>query len=231
MTIPPRYARSGPFGLRQSRPDLMLVTFHEILAQQAHDGVTFDAETLRVDRIREGVEYGGLRLRVIASIHHRLCRAKGALRTYSKSISKELAPKGIRVNNVCPGWIMTEGAVDLVKGMQASNGGTYEEARQAVMAWIGGIPIGQGAEPEQVADLIAYLASPRSMAPSSSSMAARSGPYRVMYRRPRNGGRRWHPSPCPISSASRLLFHAAVFLTRLRRQSRRSTKPSSAPRR
>lgn len=51
---------------------------------------------------------------------------------------------------------MTEGAVDLVKGMQASNGGTYEDARQAVMAWIGGIPIGRGAEPSEVADLIAF---------------------------------------------------------------------------
>ncbi|NKJ38626.1 MULTISPECIES: nucleotidyl transferase AbiEii/AbiGii toxin family protein [Rhizobium] len=48
--------------------DPMLKTFPDILAQQADDGVTFDAETLRVDRIREGVEYGGLRLRMVASI-------------------------------------------------------------------------------------------------------------------------------------------------------------------
>jgi NAD(P)-dependent dehydrogenase (short-subunit alcohol dehydrogenase family) len=87
--------------------------------------------------------------------------AKAALRTYSKSISKELGPKGVRVNIVCPGWIMTEGAVKLVKNMQAANGGTYEEARQAVMAWIGGIPIGRGAEPFEVAEAIAFLASDR----------------------------------------------------------------------
>ena len=90
--------------------------------------------------------------------------AKAALRTYSKSISKELGAKGVRVNIVCPGWIMTEGAVDLVKGMQVSNGGTYEDARHAVMAWIGGIPIGRGAEPSEVADLIAFLASNRAAA-------------------------------------------------------------------
>lgn len=90
--------------------------------------------------------------------------AKAALRTYRKSISKELGPKAIRVSVVCPGWIMTEGAVDLVKGMQASAGGTYEDARQAVMAWIGGIPIGRGAEPSEVADLIAFLASDRAAA-------------------------------------------------------------------
>src|SRR6187402_2743447 len=87
--------------------------------------------------------------------------AKAALRTYSKSISKELGPKGVRVNMVCPGWIMTEGAVELVKNMQATHGGTYEEARQAVMGWIGGIPIGRGAEPYEVAEAIAFLASDR----------------------------------------------------------------------
>lgn len=87
--------------------------------------------------------------------------AKAALRTYSKSISKELGPKGVRVNIVCPGWIMTEGAVELVKNMQAASGGTYEEARQAVMGWIGGIPIGRGAEPYEVAEAIAFLASDR----------------------------------------------------------------------
>lgn len=101
--------------------------------------------------------------------------AKGALRTYSKSISKELGPKGVRVNIVCPGWIMTEGAVDLVKNMQATNGGTFEEARQAVMAWIGGIPIGRAAEPHEVADLIAFLASDRAAAIHGSEFVIDGG--------------------------------------------------------
>jgi predicted nucleotidyltransferase component of viral defense system len=55
-------------GFGDPEPDLMLKTFRDILAQQANDGVAFDAETLRVDRIREGREYGGLRLRMVASI-------------------------------------------------------------------------------------------------------------------------------------------------------------------
>lgn len=101
--------------------------------------------------------------------------AKGALRTYSKSISKELGPKGIRVNIACPGWIMTEGAVDLVKSMQATHGGTYEKLRQAIMAWIGGIPIGRGAEPSEAADLIAYLASDRAAAIHGSAFVIDGG--------------------------------------------------------
>ncbi len=90
--------------------------------------------------------------------------AKAALRTYSKSISKELGPKGVRVNAVSPGWIMTEATGDFLARIQAANGGTIEDARQAVLAGLGGISIGRGAEPYEVADLIAYLASDRAAA-------------------------------------------------------------------
>lgn len=87
--------------------------------------------------------------------------AKAALRTYSKSISKELGPKGVRVNVVSPGWIMTESSVDLLKRLKAANGGTIEEARQVILDSLGGISIGRAAEPHEVADLIAYVASDR----------------------------------------------------------------------
>lgn len=90
--------------------------------------------------------------------------AKAALRTYSKSISKELGPKGVRVNAVSPGWIMTEGTDVFLKRIQAARGGTIEDARQLVLAGLGGISLGRGAEPHEVADLIAYLASDRAAA-------------------------------------------------------------------
>lgn len=54
------------FGDPSAEP--MLATFREILAQDASDGVEFNADALRVDRIREELEYGGLRLRTTASI-------------------------------------------------------------------------------------------------------------------------------------------------------------------
>lgn len=47
---------------------LMLEAFREILAQAAEDGVEFDVDALRVDRIREELEHGGLRLRTTASV-------------------------------------------------------------------------------------------------------------------------------------------------------------------
>lgn len=90
--------------------------------------------------------------------------AKAALRTYSKSLSKELGPKGVRVNAVSPGWIMTEASAEFLERLRAANGGTIEEARRMVLDGLGGIPIGRGAEPHEVADLLAYLASDRAAA-------------------------------------------------------------------
>ena len=90
--------------------------------------------------------------------------AKAALRTYSKSISKELGPKGVRVNAVSPGWIMTEATGDFLEMLRAAKGGTIEDARRSVLEALGGISIGRGAEPAEVADLIAYLAADRAAA-------------------------------------------------------------------
>ena len=87
--------------------------------------------------------------------------AKAALRTYSKSISKELGPKGVRVNTVSPGWIMTEGTDVFLKRLQDANGGSLEDARKLVLDGLGGISIGRGAEPFEVAEAIAFLASDR----------------------------------------------------------------------
>ena len=106
--------------------------------------------------------------------------AKAALRTYSKSISKELGPKGVRINIVSPGWIMTESSVHMLERLQASNGGTIEEARQVVLDGLGGIPIGRPAEPYEVADLIAYLASDRAAAIHGAEFIIDGGTVRTV---------------------------------------------------
>ncbi|SFZ81764.1 Predicted nucleotidyltransferase component of viral defense system [Devosia enhydra] len=55
-------------GFGDPEPEAMLGTFRDILALNDDDGVEFDVDALRVDRIREELEYGGLRLRTTASI-------------------------------------------------------------------------------------------------------------------------------------------------------------------
>ncbi|RYE44662.1 MAG: SDR family oxidoreductase [Hyphomicrobiales bacterium] len=106
--------------------------------------------------------------------------AKAALRTYSKSISKELGPKGVRVNSVSPGWIMTEATADFLEILRTANGGTVEQARQSVLDALGGISIGRGAEPEEVADLIAYLASARAAAIHGAEFVIDGGTIRTV---------------------------------------------------
>ncbi|MEQ1944597.1 SDR family oxidoreductase [Mesorhizobium sp. VNQ89] len=101
--------------------------------------------------------------------------AKAALRTYSKSISKELGPKGVRVNAVSPGWIMTEGTGVFLERIQAANGGTLEDARQLVLDGLGGIAIGRGAEPFEVAEAIAFLASDRASSIHGSELVVDGG--------------------------------------------------------
>jgi len=87
--------------------------------------------------------------------------AKAALGNYSKGLSKEVSPRGIRVVRVSPGWVETEAAVGLVNELAASKGTDYEGARTALMQSLGGIPIGRPAQPREVADLVAFLVSPR----------------------------------------------------------------------
>lgn len=90
--------------------------------------------------------------------------AKAALTTYSKALSKEVGPKGVRVNVVSPGWIYTEAAEALMSRIAASTGGTVEDARKSVLDALGGIPLGRPSRPEEVAELIAFLASDRASA-------------------------------------------------------------------
>ena len=87
--------------------------------------------------------------------------AKAALANYSKALSKEVSPKGVRVVRVSPGWVETDGALGLVNELAAKQGTDYDGARKMLMDSLGGIPIGRPAKPEEVADLVAFLASPR----------------------------------------------------------------------
>ena len=75
--------------------------------------------------------------------------SKGAVTTFSRSMSKELGPKGIRVNAVCPGLIGTKFHDDF----------TSDDIRSAVA---GKTPLRREGRPEEVADLVVYLASDKS---------------------------------------------------------------------
>ena len=87
--------------------------------------------------------------------------AKAALSTYSKAMSKEVSPKGVRVVRVSPGWIETEASVHLAERLAKQAGTDLEGGKKMIMDGLGGIPLGRPAKPEEVANLIAFLASDR----------------------------------------------------------------------
>jgi len=89
--------------------------------------------------------------------------AKAALSTYSKGLANQVAPHGVRVNTVSPGFIRTEAAEALI-GRIAERTGDRESALASLMDSLGGIPLGRPNQPEEVAELVAFLVSDRASA-------------------------------------------------------------------
>ncbi len=82
---------------------------------------------------------------------------RGAVANWSKTLSLELGPLGITVNNVLPGTTMTGRLDSLIKSKAASSGKSYEEVKNEMIAEV---PMGRISEPEEVAAVVAFLSTP-----------------------------------------------------------------------
>ncbi|WP_243716718.1 SDR family oxidoreductase [Actinomadura sp. KC345] len=104
--------------------------------------------------------------------------AKAALTNLTKGLSEEYAPQGIRVNTVSPGpvrtawWTDEGGAADIIAGATGSDRDAVLERGAAEMM---SLTIGRLVEPQEVADVIALLASPRSASTTGADFAVDSG--------------------------------------------------------
>jgi 3-oxoacyl-[acyl-carrier protein] reductase len=82
---------------------------------------------------------------------------RAAVANWAKTLSVELAPYGITVNNILPGATKTERLFGLFEARSKASGKTVEEVKTE---WMGEIPAGRFAEPEELAYAAAFLASP-----------------------------------------------------------------------
>jgi 3-oxoacyl-[acyl-carrier protein] reductase len=84
--------------------------------------------------------------------------ARAGVLGFAKCLSDEVAPEGITVNAVCPGYMHTDRVFDLVEQRAAQ---TKRSTHQILAGYVADIPIGRMGEPEELAAAVAFLASER----------------------------------------------------------------------
>jgi len=87
--------------------------------------------------------------------------AKAALNAYSKALSDEVAPQGVRVITVSPGLTKTQAMSNFLDDLAKNAEIPVEEMTQNLLNRVGGVPLGRMAEPEETAELVNFLVSPQ----------------------------------------------------------------------
>jgi NAD(P)-dependent dehydrogenase (short-subunit alcohol dehydrogenase family) len=86
--------------------------------------------------------------------------AKAALNTYSRELATEVGEHGVRVVCVLPGFVVTEGATEHLRGIADRQGVDVDAVKQQIVDHLN-VPMGRPGDPEDVAEMIAFLASGR----------------------------------------------------------------------
>lgn len=82
---------------------------------------------------------------------------RGAVANWGRTLAAELAPFGITVNNILPGYVATERLASLIRRRAELAGSSAEQVEAAMKA---DIPIGRFAQPAEIGRVAAFLASP-----------------------------------------------------------------------
>jgi len=167
-----------------SAPSGGFSTVTDDLWQQAFDENLYPAVRLDRGLLPSMIERGSGVIVHVSSIQRTMplydstlayAAAKAALTNYSKALSNEVSPKGIRVLTVSPGFIETDAATRMIQRMADKDQSDYAAARQKLMNMLGGIPLGRPNTPDEVAELVAFAASDRASAITGTEIVIDGG--------------------------------------------------------
>ena len=167
-----------------SAPSGGFMTVTDELWQQAFDENLYPAVRLDRGLLPSMIEQGSGVIVHISSIQRTMplydstlayAAAKAALTNYSKGLSNEVSPKGIRVLTVSPGFIETDAATRMIQRMAEKDQSDYTTAREKLMDMLGGIPLGRPNQPAEVAELVAFAASDRASAITGTEIVIDGG--------------------------------------------------------
>jgi NAD(P)-dependent dehydrogenase (short-subunit alcohol dehydrogenase family) len=128
------------------------------------------------DRPRHLIAISSILGRIGVAGYTGYCASKSGILGLVRAMAAELAPRGIHVNAVCPGWVDTEMARDGIAGMAKGMDVSEERALDIAMS---AVPMGRMSRPEDIAGLVSWLVSAEARGITGQGLDMNNGAFMI----------------------------------------------------